>query len=73
MRVRVSIAVAGVCLGFAASAQADGPGVGTPAVVTLGDSAISGEAGRWAGGQHEPILVTRRCARRHGLLGHLHR
>lgn len=32
-----------------AAAQADGPGVGTPAVVTLGDSAISGEAGRWAG------------------------
>jgi len=33
----------------AAPAQADGPGVGTPTVVTLGDSAISGEAGRWAG------------------------
>lgn len=32
-----------------APAAADGPGVGTPAVVTLGDSAISGEAGRWAG------------------------
>jgi len=30
-------------------AAADGPGVGTAAVVTLGDSAISGEAGRWAG------------------------
>jgi len=30
-------------------AAADGPGVGTPAVATLGDSAISGEAGRWAG------------------------
>jgi hypothetical protein len=36
-------------LGVAASAHADGPGVGPPAVVTLGDSAISGEAGRWAG------------------------
>jgi hypothetical protein len=36
-------------LGAAAPAAADGPGVGTPAVVTLGDSAISGEAGRWAG------------------------
>src|SRR5215207_8115951 len=33
----------------AAPAAADGPGVGTPTVVTLGDSAISGEAGRWAG------------------------
>lgn len=31
------------------TAAADGPGVGTPTVVTLGDSAISGEAGRWAG------------------------
>lgn len=30
-------------------AEADGPGVGAPAVVTLGDSAVSGEAGRWAG------------------------
>lgn len=30
-------------------AQGDGPGVGTPWVVTLGDSYISGEAGRWAG------------------------
>jgi GDSL-like Lipase/Acylhydrolase family len=34
---------------MAAPAAADGPGVGTPTVVTLGDSAISGEAGRWAG------------------------
>lgn len=33
----------------AAPAHADGPGVGTPWVVTLGDSYISGEAGRWAG------------------------
>ena len=33
----------------AAPASADGPGVGAPYVVTLGDSYISGEAGRWAG------------------------
>ena len=33
----------------APSAAADGPGVGAPWVVSLGDSAISGEAGRWAG------------------------
>ena len=33
----------------APSARADGPGVGTPYVVTVGDSYISGEAGRWAG------------------------
>jgi hypothetical protein len=31
------------------TAHADGPGVGTPWVVSLGDSYISGEAGRWAG------------------------
>ncbi|MBC7372498.1 MAG: hypothetical protein H7323_00715 [Frankiales bacterium] len=30
-------------------ALADGPGVGTPYVVSVGDSYISGEAGRWAG------------------------
>jgi hypothetical protein len=33
----------------AAAARADGPGVGTPWVVSVGDSYISGEAGRWAG------------------------
>jgi hypothetical protein len=38
-----------LALVLCAPAAADGPGVGTPAVVTLGDSAISGEAGRWAG------------------------
>ena len=31
------------------AARADGPGVGTPYVVSVGDSYISGEAGRWAG------------------------
>ncbi|UTI62827.1 hypothetical protein NBH00_15835 [Paraconexibacter antarcticus] len=30
-------------------AHADGPGSGTPWVATVGDSYISGEAGRWAG------------------------
>ena len=33
----------------APTARADGPGVGTPWVVSVGDSYISGEAGRWAG------------------------
>ena len=33
----------------APAARADGPGVGTPYVVSVGDSYISGEAGRWAG------------------------
>src|ERR1700690_4399811 len=32
-----------------APAHADGPGVGSPWIVSVGDSAISGEAGRWAG------------------------
>ena len=38
-----------VVVATAAPAQADGPGVGPPWVVTVGDSYISGEAGRWAG------------------------
>ena len=47
--VRGMLVVAVVLLGAAPAVAADGPGVGTPTVVTLGDSAISGEAGRWAG------------------------
>lgn len=53
---RLRIALAGLlaavgtaAIGSSAPAQADGPGVGAPWVVSLGDSAISGEAGRWAG------------------------
>ncbi len=42
------LAVSGVAL-TTAPAHADGPGSGTPWVVTVGDSYISGEAGRWAG------------------------
>src|SRR5215216_5757954 len=51
MRSRRWMCVAAVVaiLTAAEPAAADGPGVGTPTVVTLGDSAISGEAGRWAG------------------------
>jgi hypothetical protein len=46
----LSTVVSGLALVLtAAPADADGPGVGTPWVVTLGDSYISGEAGRWAG------------------------
>jgi hypothetical protein len=36
-----------------AAAHAEGPGEGTPTVVSLGDSYISGEAGRWAGNTGE--------------------
>jgi len=44
----LTLAFSGLAL-IAAPAQADGPGVGSPWVVTVGDSYISGEAGRWAG------------------------
>jgi hypothetical protein len=37
----------------AAVARAEGPGSGTPSVAALGDSYISGEAGRWAGNTNE--------------------
>jgi hypothetical protein len=46
---RLAFATIALALAGAWPAVADGPGVGTPTVVTLGDSAISGEAGRWAG------------------------
>jgi GDSL-like Lipase/Acylhydrolase family len=46
---RVAVVAWAVVLVFCGVANADGPGVGAPAVVALGDSAISGEAGRWAG------------------------
>jgi hypothetical protein len=38
---------------WASGAQADGPGVGTASVASVGDSYISGEAGRWAGNTNE--------------------
>ncbi|WP_438802010.1 hypothetical protein [Actinospica durhamensis] len=37
----------------AAPAHADAPGSGTPWVVSVGDSYISGEAGRWAGNTND--------------------
>jgi GDSL-like Lipase/Acylhydrolase family len=46
---RVAVVAWAVLLALCGVARADGPGVGAPAVVALGDSAISGEAGRWAG------------------------
>jgi hypothetical protein len=46
-------AAALVAFGFsilaAPAARADGPGVGAPWIASVGDSYISGEAGRWAG------------------------
>ena len=51
MRKAVSVAFAMVAAAvlWVTPALADGPGVGTPSAVSVGDSAISGEAGRWAG------------------------
>jgi hypothetical protein len=43
------ILAGGALVAASPAAQADGPGSGTPYVVTVGDSYISGEAGRWAG------------------------
>ena len=47
--VTLAATIVAALIVLAPPAQADGPGVGTPWVVSLGDSAISGEAGRWAG------------------------
>ncbi|BBH17442.1 hypothetical protein Back2_17290 [Nocardioides baekrokdamisoli] len=62
-RLRVAAAVAMVASGLslvaAPAAHADGPGSGTAYSVALGDSYISGEAGRWAGnvsGTNEPPI-----------------
>ena len=49
MKCYAAVLAALSMLGLAAPAMADGPGVGTPTVVSVGDSHISGEAGRWAG------------------------
>ncbi|MDX6220107.1 MAG: hypothetical protein QOJ48_1788 [Frankiales bacterium] len=56
MRSRRAISVlttTALALGLSGSLQspalADGPGVGSPWIVSVGDSYISGDAGRWAG------------------------
>lgn len=46
-------AVSVVAIASAPPAFADGPGVGAPWLVTVGDSYISGEAGRWAGNSNQ--------------------
>ncbi len=58
-RVSMGLLAAATVFSCAAStAQADGPGVGTPTVVSVGDSAISGEAGRWAGNTNNSSSLT---------------
>ncbi|MFL5862433.1 MAG: hypothetical protein ACJ780_16950 [Solirubrobacteraceae bacterium] len=44
---------------FIGSAAATGPPSGPPAVVSLGDSYISGEGGRWAGNNHDGLAYLR--------------
>ncbi len=56
--ILIAAAALAVALGVLQSlaaplAHAEGPGEGTPWVVSLGDSYISGEAGRWAGNTNE--------------------
>ncbi|MGZ4472343.1 MAG: hypothetical protein ACXVEU_18390 [Nocardioidaceae bacterium] len=50
--IAATLAMSGVAV-TAPPASADGPGSGTPWVVTVGDSYISGEAGRWAGNSND--------------------
>ena len=47
------IAVLGALALHVGGARADGPGAGVPWVTTVGDSYISGEAGRWAGNSNQ--------------------
>lgn len=48
-----------LCLGsLTQPARADGPGTGAPWTASLGDSFISGEAGRWAGNTNESSSKT---------------
>ena len=49
VRAAVSLFVLVLAGALVPAARADGPGVGTPTVVAVGDSYISGESGRWAG------------------------
>jgi hypothetical protein len=50
----LAVALSGLlALLLAAPARAEGPGEGAPWTVSLGDSYISGEAGRWAGNTNE--------------------
>ena len=58
-RLRASVAVGTIVAtslvtGFGDAGAADGPNSGVPWIVTVGDSAISGEAGRWAGNTNGP-------------------
>ncbi|HEY2216030.1 MAG TPA: hypothetical protein VGH21_00955, partial [Solirubrobacteraceae bacterium] len=51
-------ALAWSAISLTSVARADGPGSGSPWVTSLGDSFISGEAGRWAGNTDESSSKT---------------
>ena len=51
----LTVALSGV---LQSPALADGPGVGAPWIVSVGDSYISGEAGRWAGNSNNGEAYT---------------
>src|ERR1700722_5147828 len=53
-----SIVFAWSLSGLTSAARADGPGVGAPWTTSVGDSFISGEAGRWAGNTDESSSKT---------------
>jgi len=60
-RMGVLVVLAVLCvvaLQHAGAARADGPGVGSPWVASVGDSYISGEAGRWAGNSNTSSSYT---------------
>jgi hypothetical protein len=54
----VTAALAWSAVSLAPVARADGPGSGSPWVTSVGDSFISGEAGRWAGNTDESSSKT---------------
>jgi hypothetical protein len=56
--VAVLAVLSALMLHHASVARADGPGVGTPWVTSVGDSYISGEAGRWAGNSNTSSSYT---------------
>src|SRR3984957_5244724 len=53
-----SIVFAWSLSGLTSAARADGPGTGSPWTASVGDSFISGEAGRWAGNTDESSSKT---------------
>jgi len=51
--ITAAVVLAATVVGWFQPAQAHGPVAGDPWIVTIGDSAISGEAGRWAGNSNQ--------------------